>query len=195
MTAFPLTHPRTRPVFVAGLASALAVIAVSYQFGPPADPKGATVMIILASLATAALGYMVYVYYSPPYYLAFENADGPDDGQYCVYLLTRPDGMTKIGYTGSFPRRQSAIRAAAGADLYPLGFALVDSEHEARGLESELHECFAAVRHHGEWFDLRVKDLALAFRKFRALQYPSGLGARGSVRLVDLLNGVRTNAQ
>lgn len=172
MTPFHLTHPRARPIAIAGLACSLTVIATCYTLGPPANALGSSTMLLLTGLAMASAAHTIHAFRSRPYPLAFQDAEGPRMGQFCVYLLTRFDGLTKIGFSGSFPSRRTSIRAAAGMEVYPLGFALVGSKEEARELEGELHTLFSEVRQHGEWFDLRVADLVRAFRRYERLRLP-----------------------
>ncbi|WP_437309943.1 GIY-YIG nuclease family protein [Sorangium sp. So ce388] len=64
------------------------------------------------------------------------------------FIQEAPDGAIKIGYTGGDPfARLSALQTGNSKPLKLLAFAPGSSQHE-RGL----HERFADLRLHGEWF-------------------------------------------
>lgn len=84
-----------------------------------------------------------------------------------VYFVRCPaNGLIKIGWTGGPPNwRLRNLRAMSPMELEPLG-ALPGRDVEER----ELHERFAALRHHGEWF--MPGDALMTFVAAHVLPWP-----------------------
>lgn len=72
----------------------------------------------------------------------------PDSKQEFIYFLAYVD-VVKIGFTNSLNSRISSIRMMSPVPLALLG-AIPGDRHK----EQEIHQRFAHLRRHGEWFSL-----------------------------------------
>lgn len=88
-----------------------------------------------------------------------------------LYLLSNGH-LLKIGLAKSIHRRRLALQSASGMEIVllasrpmPLSIYPLDNWHkEAKMLEKRLHELFADLRQHGEWF-LPAKKLFSYFKQ------------------------------
>ena len=82
---------------------------------------------------------------------------------YCIG--EKPGGPVKVGFTTQLARRLADIQTGSPVPLVVLG-----SFAGTRGSEADLHEQFADLALHGEWFD----DRALTISKWFADQISAG---------------------
>lgn len=74
-----------------------------------------------------------------------------------VYVVKAASGEYKIGHTNSIPRRLSDF----GLQLpFPVELVFAIPADDRYSLERHLHERFADLRMHGEWFNLTDADIA-----------------------------------
>lgn len=83
---------------------------------------------------------------------------------YVYFLKAAESSLVKIGKTNDIKARKKGIQTMSPVHLYTIGALSCVDRHK---LERDLHELFAPLRSHGEWFDFegRVGSLKKCFRK------------------------------
>lgn len=87
--------------------------------------------------------------------LRLSNGKSARNGEY-VYLIRAANGLVKIGYTQDVARRFYSL-----TNTSPIALELIGCIETAiaETIEAELHQQYAHVREHGEWFRLSDNDV------------------------------------
>ncbi len=93
--------------------------------------------------------------------VSMNRQPAPKGSQVCVYLIRAADatGLTKIGWTRQIEWRLRDLQTGCPILLTVVRRLELRSIPQARKLEKQLHQQFAAKRIHGEWFDLTTHEL------------------------------------
>ena len=78
-----------------------------------------------------------------------------------VYLIRGNDGKYKIGIAKNPSQRIKQLQTGNSDELQLIDTYLTENAYK---IESALHNQYAHVRNHGEWFDLSVSD-EVSFKK------------------------------
>lgn len=82
-----------------------------------------------------------------------------------VYLVAGP-ALVKIGKATDVSRRFTGLATGSPVSLKFIGWVQTEDDRAARKLEGLLHERFAALRAHGEWFRMTDEDAAGVVREY-----------------------------
>lgn len=92
--------------------------------------------------------------------IVVHEATFPRQGLYFIFGA----GLIKIGLAGCVVERLACLRNGSPSPLEPLGFIRCADWKLLAGFERDMHQRFAALRSHGEWFrdDPLLRDFIAA---------------------------------
>lgn len=102
-----------------------------------------------------------------------------------VYFIAGA-GLVKIGWSRDLWKRLDALQSGSPVELKILSAVPGDEDYE-----HELHERWAPLRRHGEWFEL-TKDLAAFVRETRQDVFRQRRAYEMNVKLLHRVRGIRS---
>lgn len=84
-----------------------------------------------------------------------------------VYVIGPENGPYKIGISSDIKGRIAELQVGSPVKLSLMWKELFEDRWDARRVEASLHQSLDEFRMHGEWFNMSVEDIVLAFRNVK----------------------------